>query len=265
MAYMITDKGIVTMLNGQHFSIPTDHPNFARIKTALQNRESDATIRRLVDLRLSVKDFIAADRDFTMAGDCIVYEGRPFSFEVSRKILRMVESGNDAEPLFQFLRNVRQNPSRTAQDELLLFCIANDFMITNDGQILAYKSVDSDFKDKHTHTFDNRPGTVQEMARNQVDDNRNVECSTGFHFASYQYARHSFYNDGDHLMLVKVNPRDVVSIPRDYNNQKARCCRYRVLSEVKDTVALPKKEVYVAGRDFEEEDYDRDFPPDDRF
>ena len=33
-------------------------------------------------------------------------------------------------------------------------------------------------------------------------------------------------------MVIKINPRDVVSIPYDYNNEKMRCCRYEVIGEV---------------------------------
>jgi hypothetical protein len=33
-------------------------------------------------------------------------------------------------------------------------------------------------------------------------------------------------------MIVKVNPRDVVSIPSDYNDSKGRTCRYEVVGEL---------------------------------
>jgi hypothetical protein len=33
-------------------------------------------------------------------------------------------------------------------------------------------------------------------------------------------------------VIVKINPRDVVSIPTDYNNAKGRACRYEVIGEV---------------------------------
>ena len=33
-------------------------------------------------------------------------------------------------------------------------------------------------------------------------------------------------------MILKINPRDVVSIPTDYNDSKGRCCRYEVIGEV---------------------------------
>ena len=43
-------------------------------------------------------------------------------------------------------------------------------------------------------------------------------------------------------MIVKINPRDVVSIPTDYNNSKGRACRYEVIGElgVKEEDAFTK-------------------------
>ena len=32
-------------------------------------------------------------------------------------------------------------------------------------------------------------------------------------------------------MIVKTNPKDVVSIPADYNNTKCRTCKYEVIGE----------------------------------
>jgi len=37
--------------------------------------------------------------------------------------------------------------------------------------------------------------------------------------------------NGSRVMIVKVHPRDVVSVPTDYNFAKARCCRYEVVDE----------------------------------
>jgi hypothetical protein len=33
------------------------------------------------------------------------------------------------------------------------------------------------------------------------------------------------------VVIVKINPADVVSIPSDYKNTKGRCCRYEVIAE----------------------------------
>jgi hypothetical protein len=140
---------------------------------------------------------------------------------------------------------VRTNPSATAQRELLLFCEANDFVIHEDGDLLAYKAVRPDYKDKHSGRFDNSVGQVVEMPRDQVDDRREETCSFGLHFAAWNFAS-TFGTSADPVMVIKVNPRDVVSIPHDYNNQKGRCCRYEVIAERRKGVGpLPQQEVYT--------------------
>jgi hypothetical protein len=49
---------------------------------------------------------------------------------------------------------------------------------------------------------------------------------------------------GDILVEVIISPKDVVSVPIDYNNQKMRVCRYKVLGVVKDcTVDSSTEEV----------------------
>jgi hypothetical protein len=77
--------------------------------------------------------------------------------------------------------------------------------------------------------MDNSVGQVVEMERNQVDDDQNRTCSTGLHFCSQEYLNHF---SGEHTMIVKINPADVVSIPNDYNDSKGRACRYEVIGEL---------------------------------
>ena len=67
------------------------------------------------------------------------------------------------------------------------------------------------------------------MERYDVDDNRDNTCSTGLHFCSKDYLN-SF--GGARTVIVKINPRDVVSIPSDYNQTKGRACRYEVVGEI---------------------------------
>ena len=64
-----------------------------------------------------------------------------------------------------------------------------------------------------------------------VDDNQNNTCSSGLHFCSQEYLS-SFGDSSSRTMILKINPRDVVSIPTDYNNSKGRACRYEVIGEL---------------------------------
>jgi hypothetical protein len=79
--------------------------------------------------------------------------------------------------------------------------------------------------------MDNSVGTIVEMERHEVDDNKDQTCSTGLHFCGMSYLPH--FGGGDsRTVIVKINPADVVSIPTDYNNAKGRACRYEVIGEL---------------------------------
>jgi hypothetical protein len=261
-ASIVTDTSISVFVNGKAYSISHDHPNFKEVSDALK-REDYTSIIKLMDIRTSVLKFLSLDKSFTLVGDRVTFEGYSFSDVITNKVLSMMRNGFNAEPLFNFLRKVRKNPSATAQDELLLFCEANKFMIHTDGDILAYKAVRPDYKDIYSGTISNHVGAVITMDRSSVDDNRDRTCSFGLHFAAYGYAL-GFGGRNGHLMVMKINPADVVSIPSDYNNQKGRCARYEVISEVTDYVQLQEKEVY-SNRDLglDDEEYDDDHYPDD--
>jgi hypothetical protein len=72
------------------------------------------------------------------------------------------------------------------------------------------------------------------MPRNGVDEDKERTCSYGLHFCSIKYLPHFSDSDGGKTMIVKINPKDVVAIPADYNNTKGRTCRYEVVAEYKD-------------------------------
>jgi hypothetical protein len=38
-------------------------------------------------------------------------------------------------------------------------------------------------------------------------------------------------------MILKINPADVVSVPKDYNGAKGRCCKYTVVAQVNGSPA----------------------------
>jgi hypothetical protein len=113
---------------------------------------------------------------------------------------------------------------------LLNFLKHNFLPITREGHFLAYKSVTSDYKDHHTGTFDNHPGTVNVMGRTSVMFDPDVACAKGWHVGTYEFAR-TFGGAGSHIMVCDVDPFDVVSVPNDANKQKLRTARYRVVAE----------------------------------
>jgi hypothetical protein len=90
--------------------------------------------------------------------------------------------------------------------------------------------VRKDYRDDRTGTFDNTPGNIVEMDRKDVTVDRHETCSSGLHVGAIAYLS-SMYGGGTWLEVL-VDPSDVVSVPFDYNNQKMRVCRYKVIREI---------------------------------
>ncbi len=141
---------------------------------------------------------------------------------------------SELNPILNFVENLMLNSSHSSVAELYDFLDACNLPITSDGYFLAYKKVRFDYKDIYSGTFDNSVGMAPRMERWQVDDNRHQTCSVGLHCCSYDYLEHygSTTKDSHRVVVVKVNPRDVVSVPSDYNNQKMRVSSYKVIDEI---------------------------------
>ena len=130
--------------------------------------------------------------------------------------------------------------------------------LTPDGNFLAYKGVRSDFSDWHSGQCPNKVGDVNEMPRRNVCDNANIGCSDGFHAGSLDYARQ--YGNGGHLMVVEIDPSDVVSVPLDCDCQKLRTCKYKVVSLFEKKLEQPMCDEYGDYEDWDDdsvEDFDQ--------
>ena len=256
--YVHTDSSITIFENGAVYTAGDNHPNYtaiiARVKKGYKNKKGiDKTIA-LFDTVKAVQSYVR--NGITISDNGVVsYRGEVIANVLTAKIVNMMKEGWDINPMVNFLIKLRDNPSKTAQNELMLFMEANNMPITKDGHILAYKAVRHDYKDIHSGTFDNSVGAVNSMPRRDVDDDRATTCSTGLHFAAKEYA-HGFGSSTGHLMVLSINPADVVSIPLDYNNQKGRCCRYTVVDEVANAMTDNTIDGSAVYDEDDDEDYD---------
>ena len=165
---------------------------------------------------------------------------------LSDRIPQLKDEGHTIEPLVNFWNELKGNPSFNSRKMLYRFLEHNGHPLTEDGCFIAYRGVTSDFRDPHTRTFDNSVGSVCEMPREEVDENPNNTCSRGLHVAAYTYA-HGF---GSQTIEVKVNPKDVVCVPTDYNGTKMRVCRFEVTSVCR---GIRNEALYNSPRHQEEE------------
>lgn len=238
---MVTNDGTVsfTHTDGRIYTILRSHLGYAdaiKLLNELGNDPDNAELRRQLFEMTQPKRIIAKSSNgrIEVDGSEVLFDGKPVENVIATRLVWMIEQGFNAEPLFKFLTNLSENPSYRAVQSLYAFMEAAKMAITNDGMILAYKTIRPDYTDVYTGTFDNSVGQQPTMPRNEVNDNPNETCSAGLHVCSISYLPQYGVRKGARVVICEIHPRDVVSVPVDYNHAKMRVCTYRVIGEVED-------------------------------
>ena len=226
MTYILTPDGVTVFSNGQSYTLSSTHGNYNAVVEAIRNRESEEVIVDLLNPRVALTKYLG-DR-FEVGENTVKFNGEEVHGTLVQRILDCHRDNLPVEPLLRFFENLESNPSFSARTELYDFLAHRNMPITPDGCFLAYKSVRPDFTDHHTGKFSNRVGTVLQMERRKVDDDRNNGCSYGFHAGSLEYAT-TFGGKDRKVLVVKITPADVVSVPTDCDCQKLRTARYEVV------------------------------------
>lgn len=254
----------LTVMTTEHplpFSLAREHKFFDKLLEAIRNSD-EAAINDIIDLASKVRTYSDGK---VRVEDGVVYVGDEEVHNVlAERIVELMSQGIDYSFMARFLENLMQNPSYQSRQELYLFLENGNCPITDDGRFIAFKWVRDDYKDCHSGTFDNSVGQIVKMERRDVDDNRSVTCSAGLHVCTENYTKF-----GSKLMLAAVNPRDVVSVPNDYNNAKMRVCEYEIVKEVSPDDYKRMTEAMIRVKDeavelaFEEEEEDDNYGDDD--
>ncbi len=229
MNYIISGSGTMTIvINNQSHSIGYDHPNYLRIKECLVSNDEESIVP-LLDIPQSILNY--SDGDVEINNGVLFYKEEEIHNTLTERVMTMMRDGFPFKPMLKFLENILQNPSNRAVQELYSFLENKNLPITEDGCFLSYKAVNQNYTDKWTGTISNSVGETVEMPRRKVNDNCSVGCSDGLHVGAIEYVEgYRSESDGDIIVIVKVNPQDVVSVPLDSQCQKVRCCRYEVVA-----------------------------------
>jgi hypothetical protein len=165
-------------------------------------------------------------------------------------LLEAIRTGNkrQAKALTAFLENKQLNPSYKAVQMMYVFRRNKNMPLTEDGCFLAYKGVQKDYwsrnANKQTIVLSgqvneqgqilNTVGAYIEVDRKCVEDDPAKTCGEGLHAGSLEYAT----GWGERVVIVKIHPKDVVSVPSSEDN-KMRVCAYTVVGEC-EGVKLPE-------------------------
>ena len=262
--FLIQGDNIVVVIGNVIHTVSKTHVTYSDVLSAIKAQDWDK-VKEVVEPKKVILTY--GKGNVSIVGDTLLWKGQEFDSYLAVRMIDMLKEGFSIDPFAALMENLMQNPSARAVKELYGFLEKANMTITPDGCFLAFKKVNDDYYDVHSRTVLNKPYdlftaedfdaiktvqgkkkevtveiskdgvTVVSMERNQVDDNRDNTCSKGLHFCSEGYLE-SF--GGSRIVILKINPRDVVSIPSDYNATKGRTCRYEVVGELAANVA-PKE------------------------
>lgn len=234
MTWFATPSTVTVFHEGNRYTLPSTDDRFSDIVGRLQSNDiAPADVPTLfspMDPRVAAIPGIRL-RDGYLEITAPSGDTYTLSSVLYRRIL---EGGPAVDNILAFLGRCRLNPRPEAVLELYDFLEATHLPIDNEGHFYAYKKVRSDLMDIYSGTYLNAPGQVVAIPREDVDPDRDRTCSTGLHFAGYDYLPHYGTSTGTVIVLVRIDPADVVAIPTDYNNQKGRTSRYTVVAVLRD-------------------------------
>lgn len=229
--FVITPVNVIFTFNDEQFAVDVSSPNFKAICDSLLAGKYDKAVE-LADVAKAITRYM---RGYVVIQDGVItYKGLEIHGGMTGRILDAMASGESkqVDKLVAFFERLMANPSNRAVNELFSFLEANDIEITDDGYFYAWKKVRRDYKDIYTGKMDNSPGKEVRVPRNMVDENSEVTCSHGLHVCSKSYLKSYGGHNNVAVLKCKVDPADVVAIPKDYNNAKMRCCGYYVEADV---------------------------------
>jgi len=258
-------------------TIPSDHPNFGAIKDAILDAVEDGTpisddVLDLIEMATVIQaKFDTLSSQFSVRGGQVYFDNEPVKSALTEHILRFYEQGiENWKPLVAFGEKLFANPNEHSREQAYewlqaLLNVDGGFTLADDGDLVGYKGVQDDGNGGYESInsgsaivngqpvrgrVPNALGNVIEMPRSEVAHDPATGCSTGLHVGTFDYA--SGWGRNGVVLEVRVNPRDIVSVPSDCGAQKLRCCRYKVVGVVERAYTEP----VLDEDDFEWDDYD---------
>ena len=226
---VFTEGVMHLMFDGETHTIDPSHANYNMVLDSLRKGDYER-VKQLAEIVPAIINW--GDEELTVLNGEMSFKGVTLDPVFSDRVLKMLKDNVNKEPLKKFLANLFQNTSQKSIEQTPRFLEACDLPITEDGCILAYRKVTEDFKDFRTKKMDNSVGQIVKEDRRLISDDADVTCDRGLHACSLGYLESSGLFNGGKLILVKINPKNIVAVPTDYNRTKMRVCEFEVLAEI---------------------------------
>ena len=241
LAILFRENKLVVVYGSEQYIVNKNNKKYHEIIKILKENK-DVTSEEKYEL---IKNYLTSQSEikileeygFNYENNDLYFQGEQIPLFTKIILENLAKDGGieiAGQSISNFFKKVITNPDQHVKEQLYRFLDAGDLPLLSNGNFIAYKIVNKDLKSIHPTPegihLDHSIGAIVEMDRKKCDNDPNNTCSTGLHFCSKSYlpCYGSGAAKGDKIIMVEVNPKDVTSIPNDYNNAKGRCCKYIV-------------------------------------
>lgn len=257
----------VVFSDGKNMStkiIEKSHINWKQILTHYKKKAWNKVFE-LIDVGQAIERNFRGK--FTVKAGSVYYGNQALHGYVFKRIIQFMSEGLPYQNLLRFAEKLYANPSERAREDLFRFLEHGNFPISDSGNFLAYKKIDTDGYSKTAGTLKliqgqtdskgrilNTVGQVIECKREDINSDPNTGCSGNrLHCGTHKYAED--FGAGT-MIIVEVDPKDCCVVPHECDSQKLGVCKYKVLAiesrkldEVKDIKFAKKSQNAAPKRD----------------
>ena len=147
-----SESVVICFSDGSMAPIPKENPMYKAV-VGLLAKHKYTEVADAVDVASKIKK--ASDGKFYVLDGLVWIDGESLPDTLSKRLIGFAEANLPTDSLEKFWANLKLNPSLRSKEHLYAFLDHNNIPLTEDGCFIAYKRVDTDFKDCYSHTFDN--------------------------------------------------------------------------------------------------------------
>lgn len=244
IAYTINNEVIVVIIDGVSRVVPRGTAQASRLLDALKQTPIDEKkVAVLADLKSALAAYAGGDCEILTSGD-VIRRGEKIDPVFAAMVIRNFEAGTPYDHILKCFDLLDANPSQKVKQMLPGFLKHGGMPITAEGHILAYKAARKDMysiysgdntklvmghADEEGHIY-HGIGEKIRVKRNYVEDNPDNACGPGLHSGSEEYALGWARSNNGIMLIVDVDPSDIVSVPKDSDGQKMRSCAYSIVA-----------------------------------
>ena len=239
---VIINENSVSIFKGANRLVAhVGHPMFNKIVKRIRENNFNG-----IEQMFKIKDTFERLFNVTVKNNSeVFYKGKKIHNVLTDKIINAMRTEQPYRGWVCFLDKLMENPNDRCRDQLFSYVENYGLPIDNDGFVYAWKAIRNDYWDKwtgKTHCY--KVGSIASMKRENCDLDATVACGRGLHSGNFEYVK-GYGSGDDRYVLIRFSPKDVVSCPSDCSWKKLRCCKLRVMKEVKREDMYPLDDKYM--------------------